>query len=106
MLEEGWSIAAASREAGVSRQTGSMWVAWAREMGKKGSGSSPGATGTDANAMQVSRAGMATGLIGLPLRYMHTPVELCSLKDVEDTARLMAAYCRQVTPETDFTPGS
>lgn len=65
-----------------------------------------GATGTDANAMQVSRAGMATGLVGLPLRYMHTPVELCSLKDVEDTARLMAAYCRQVTPETDFTPGS
>jgi endoglucanase len=65
-----------------------------------------GATGTDANAMQVSRAGMATGLVGLPLRYMHTPVELCCLKDVEDTARLMAAYCRQVTPETDFTPGS
>ena len=65
-----------------------------------------GATGTDANAMQVSRAGMATGLIGLPLRYMHTPVELCSLKDVEDTARLMAAYCRLVTPETDFTPGA
>ena len=35
---------------------------------------------------------------------MHTPVELLSLKDVEDCARLMAGYCRQVKPDTDFTP--
>lgn len=61
-------------------------------------------TGTDANAMQLNRAGMATGLLGVPLRYMHTPVELLSLKDVEDCARLMAGYCRQVRPDTDFTP--
>ncbi len=65
---------------------------------------SAGATGTDANAMQLNRAGMATGLLGVPLRYMHTPVELLSLKDVEDCARLMAAYCRRVKPDTDFTP--
>ena len=64
----------------------------------------PGGTGTDANAMQISRAGMATGLLGVPLRYMHTPCELLALKDVEDCARLMAAYCRQVKPTTDFTP--
>ena len=64
----------------------------------------PGGTGTDANAMQISRAGMATGLLGVPLRYMHTPCELLSLTDVEDCARLMAAYCRQVKPNTDFTP--
>jgi endoglucanase len=63
-----------------------------------------GGTGTDANAMQISRAGMATGLLGVPLRYMHTPVELLSLTDVENCARLMAAYCRKVTPQTDFTP--
>lgn len=61
-------------------------------------------TGTDANAMQLNRAGMATGLLGVPLRYMHTPVELLSLKDVEDCARLMAAYCRQVKADTDFSP--
>ena len=61
-------------------------------------------TGTDANVMQINRAGMATGLIGVPLRYMHTPVEVLSLKDVEDCARLMAGYCRQVKPDTDFTP--
>lgn len=65
---------------------------------------SAGGTGTDANAMQLNRAGMATGLLGVPLRYMHTPVELLSLKDVEDCARLMAGYCRQVKPDTDFTP--
>jgi putative aminopeptidase FrvX len=62
------------------------------------------ATGTDANPMQINRGGMATGLLGVPLRYMHTPCELLSLKDVEDCARLMAAYCRQVKPDTDFRP--
>lgn len=64
----------------------------------------PAGTGTDANAMQLNRDGMATGLLGVPLRYMHTPCELLSLTDVEDCARLMAAYCRLVKPNTDFTP--
>ncbi len=63
-----------------------------------------GGTGTDANAMQISRGGMATGLLGVPLRYMHTPCEVLSLTDVENCARLMAAYCRRITPATDFTP--
>lgn len=65
---------------------------------------SPGGTGTDANAMQLNQGGMATGLLGVPLRYMHTPCELMSLADLENCAKLMAAYCRRVTPETDFTP--
>jgi endoglucanase len=64
----------------------------------------PAGTGTDANAMQLNRGGMATGVLGVPLRYMHTPCELLSLKDVEDCAQLMAAYCRRVRPDTDFTP--
>jgi putative aminopeptidase FrvX len=64
----------------------------------------PGGTGTDGNAMQINRSGMAVGVMGVPLRYMHTPCELLSLKDVEDCARLMAAYCRRVKPDTDFTP--
>jgi endoglucanase len=62
------------------------------------------ATPTDANAMQVSRSGVATGLVGVPLRYMHTPSETLSLTDVENCARLVAAYCRRITPDTDFTP--
>jgi endoglucanase len=64
----------------------------------------PGASPTDANALQLNRDGMAAGLLSVPLRYMHTPCEVLSLKDVEDTARLLAAYCRRVTPTTDFTP--
>lgn len=64
----------------------------------------PADTGTDANAMQLNRGGMATGLLGVPLRYMHTPCELLSLQDVEDCVRLMAAYCRRVMPDTNFVP--
>jgi putative aminopeptidase FrvX len=63
-----------------------------------------GATPTDAKVMQINRGGMATALLNIPLRYMHTPGEVLSLKDLEATARLMAAYCRRITPETDFTP--
>src|SRR5205085_1916458 len=64
----------------------------------------PGGTGTDGNAMQLNRAGMAVGAVGVPLRYMHTPCELLSLTDVENCAKLMAVYCRAVRPDTDFTP--
>ncbi len=49
-----------------------------------------GATGTDAWALQVARGGIPTGLVGIPLRYMHTTVETVSLKDVERTGRLVA----------------
>jgi endoglucanase len=54
--------------------------------------------------MQVNRGGMATALLNVPLRYMHTPCEVLSLKDLEDAARLIAACCRRITPDTDFTP--
>jgi endoglucanase len=64
----------------------------------------PGATPTDANALQINRGGMAAGLLSVPLRYMHTPCEVLSLKDVENTARLIAAYCRRLNPHEDFTP--
>lgn len=63
-----------------------------------------GGTGTDGNAMQLNREGMAVGILGVALRYMHTPCELLSLTDVENCAKLMASYCRRVRPETDFTP--
>lgn len=63
-----------------------------------------GGTGTDGNAMQLNQSGMAVGILGVALRYMHTPCEVLSLTDVENCARLMAAYCRMITPDTDFTP--
>ena len=43
----------------------------------------PRATGTDANAMQLSRGGVAATLVSIPNRYMHTPVEMISLKDLD-----------------------
>ena len=63
-----------------------------------------GGTGTDANAIQLSRSGVATGLVSIPLRYMHTPSELVSLDDIENTAKLLAAFVQRVTPEVDFRP--
>lgn len=61
-------------------------------------------TGTDANPMQLSRGGMATGLLSVPLRYMHTPNELLSLEDLENTARLLAAFCANLKKGQDFIP--
>jgi endoglucanase len=64
----------------------------------------PRATGTDANVMQLSREGVAVGLIGIPNRYMHSPVEVVCLDDLDHAARLLAEFCLNVTPQTDWTP--
>lgn len=64
----------------------------------------PRATGTDANAIQVNRAGAAAALVSIPNRYMHTPVEVVSLKDVENTVKLLAATVLAMKPGMDFTP--
>jgi putative aminopeptidase FrvX len=63
-----------------------------------------GATGTDANVMQVSRSGMAIGLIGVPNRYMHSPVEIASLADLDHTAQLLADFLVSLEADADFTP--
>jgi endoglucanase len=63
----------------------------------------PRGTGTDANAMQISRAGMATGLVSVALRYMHTPCEVLSLEDLENACRLCAAFARRVTADMKWT---
>jgi endoglucanase len=64
----------------------------------------PGATGTDANVMQLTRAGVAAGLVGVPNRYMHTQVEVVSLSDLENAAGLLADMILKIGPETDFVP--
>ncbi len=63
-------------------------------------------SGTDANAMQISRAGVAAGLLSVPTRYIHSPVEVISLDDVVDTAKLIAAYLTQLDGSERFEPGS
>ncbi|MBI3409261.1 MAG: M42 family metallopeptidase [Planctomycetes bacterium] len=64
----------------------------------------PRATGTDANAMQLARDGVATGLVGIPNRYMHSPVEIVCLDDLDRAARLLAEFCVSVTAEMNWTP--
>lgn len=64
----------------------------------------PKATGTDANAIQLTREGVAAGLLSIPNRYMHSPVEMVSLPDLEHAAELLAQFCLSVTPTSDFTP--
>ncbi len=51
-----------------------------------------GRTGTDCDEIQTSRGGIKTALISIPIRNMHTSVEVCALEDIEETARLMAQY--------------
>jgi len=62
------------------------------------------ATSTDANVIQISRAGVATGLVSVPLRYLHTPVEVLSLSDIETTVRLLVCFINRVKKETSFIP--
>lgn len=64
----------------------------------------PRGTGTDANAIQLTRAGVATGLVSIPLRYMHTSTEMLSLEDLENVSKLLAAFAVKITDEVDFTP--
>jgi endoglucanase len=64
----------------------------------------PGGTGTDANAMQLSRGGVATALVGIPNRYMHTPSEVISLSDAEKAARLIAATVKSINQGLSFVP--
>jgi putative aminopeptidase FrvX len=59
-------------------------------------------TGTDADAIHLARAGIPTGLVSVPCRYMHSPVEMVSLDDVEAAAKLIAAFAQRLAPGTSF----
>jgi putative aminopeptidase FrvX len=63
-----------------------------------------GTSPTDGRVMQTNRGGVATGVISVPLRYMHTPSEVLCLDDVLACIDLVSAFCRRVRPDTDFTP--
>lgn len=64
----------------------------------------PRATGTDANVMQLARGGVATALVSIPLRYMHTPVEVLDWRDLEGAVALLAALCSRVPGQQSFIP--
>jgi putative aminopeptidase FrvX len=60
-------------------------------------------TSTDADSIQISRAGIPTGLVSVPLRYMHSPVELCDLGDLEATVELIAAFAARLQAGVDLS---
>jgi putative aminopeptidase FrvX len=66
-------------------------------------GASGRSTSTDADAIQISRSGIPTGLVSIPLRYMHSPVELVDLGDLEATVELVAAFAGRVNAEIDLS---
>ncbi len=65
---------------------------------------SPRYSSTDADAIYLSRTGVATGIISVPNRYMHSPNEMVSLADLERAAKLIAAVVRTLGNGTDFVP--
>lgn len=66
--------------------------------------SEPRATGTDANRIQLSKAGVATALIKVPLRHMHSSAEIVSLDDVENVIRLIVAVLKRIHQDVSFIP--
>ena len=60
-------------------------------------------TSTDADAIHIAREGIATALVSVPNRYMHSPNEMVSIDDLDRTATLLAETCRAVGADTDFT---
>jgi endoglucanase len=59
----------------------------------------PKMSGTDAMAVQIVAEGIPCAVLGIPLRYMHTPVETVSLKDIRRAGRLMAEFIADLTPD-------
>jgi endoglucanase len=60
-------------------------------------------TSTDADVLQISRAGIPTGVVSIPLRYMHSPVEMVDLRDVEATVELLAAFAGRLKKDIDLS---
>src|SRR5436305_353536 len=63
---------------------------------------SRGSTSTDADAVYLSQRGIATGLVSVPLRYMHSPVEIADLEDIEQAVQLVVAFARRLEPGLDL----
>ncbi|HEY3011321.1 MAG TPA: M20/M25/M40 family metallo-hydrolase [Gemmatimonadales bacterium] len=61
-------------------------------------------THTDAEAIFNAHRGVATGLVSVPNRYMHSPNEMVALEDLDRTSRLLAAFARRLSTETSFVP--
>lgn len=63
----------------------------------------PRPTGTDARAIQMTRGGVPTGLLSIPLRYMHTPCEVANINDIKACVDLLEAFAKSLKNKDDFT---
>jgi len=77
-------------EAAEAEQIPHAWEVYART------------TSTDADEIHLVRAGVPTGLISIPIRYLHSPDELCSLADLEAVIRLIVAFATRLSPDQSF----
>jgi endoglucanase len=59
-------------------------------------------TGTDADAVRMSRAGVPVGLVSVPNRYMHSPNQIVSVADVDQTAELISGWLCDLDENSDF----
>jgi endoglucanase len=64
----------------------------------------PGVTRTDTDAIFLTRTGVASALVGIPTRYMHTPVEVVSLDDLSNAAKLIASFLVDMKGNVSFIP--
>lgn len=64
----------------------------------------PNLTPTDAYVIQTTKQGIATGLVSVPNRYMHTPIEVISISDLEDTIKLLSEFSYKMTTGVSFIP--
>ena len=60
-----------------------------------------GSTGTNADVISINESGVKTALVSIPEKYMHSPIEIVDINDVENTAKLLAAYVRERAGELD-----
>jgi putative aminopeptidase FrvX len=93
-----------SRGAAQHEGVAQRLIAVAREAGIPHTLEADGsASHTDSEAVQEVGAGVPCGLVGIPLRYMHSPSETCDLRDVELAIELVARFCRSLKPGEDWT---
>ena len=78
---------------------GAEMILWINTAAHRASG------GTDAAAIQLTRGGVATALISIPNRYMHSPVEICDLRDVDGAVKILTETIAALTGNEQFRPG-
>lgn len=92
------------RGATLSPKVSELLIEVAKETGIEHTvGATGNSTSTDADGVQFTRSGIPTGLVSIPLRYMHSPVEMVDLADVEATVALIAAFAERLDGDVDLS---